>query len=55
METANPMLGSLGEPPKIRVTNSSQTDLKGKGNPNLPLVCSNYLPPIVALSLCFNH
>ena len=39
------------------MTNSSRppTDLKGKGNPDLPSVCSNYWPPIMALSLCFNH
>ena len=30
-------------------------NLKGKGNPDLPSVCSNYWPPIIALSLCFNH
>jgi hypothetical protein len=57
MEMANPLLESFGEPPRIRVTNSScpPTDLKGKETPDLPLVCSNYWPPIMALSLCFNH
>ena len=57
METANPLLQSFGESPKASVTNSSRplTDLKGKGNPDLPSVCSNYWPPIVALSLYFNH
>ena len=29
-------------------------NLKGKANPDLPSVCSNYWPPNVALSLC-NH
>ena len=55
MEMANPLLESFGETPKICATNSSrpQTDLKG--NPDLPSVCSNYWPPNVALSLCFNH
>ena len=39
------------------MANSSRllVNLKGKGNPDLPLVCSNYRPPTVALSLCFNH
>jgi hypothetical protein len=57
MEVANPLLESFGEPPKAFVTNTSRppANIKGKGNPNLPLVCSNYWPPIVALSLCFNH
>ena len=57
MEMANPLLESFGESPRIWVINSSRppTDLKGKGNPNLPSVCSNYWPPIVALSVCFNH
>ena len=56
MEMANPLLESFGEPTRICVINSSRppTDLKGKGNPDLPSVCSNYWPPIVALSLCFN-
>ena len=51
------MLESFREPPRICATNSSlpPTDLKGIGNPDLPSVCSNYWPPIVALSLCFNH
>ena len=57
MEKANPLLESFGEPPRTRMTNSScpPTDLKEKGNPDMPSVCSNYWPPIVALSLCFNH
>ena len=29
-------------------------NLKGKANPDLPSICSNYWPPNVALSLC-NH
>ena len=29
-------------------------DLKGKGNPDLPYVCSKYWPPIMALSLSFD-
>jgi hypothetical protein len=39
------------------VTNSSRplANLKGKENLDLSSVCSNYWPPIVALSLCFNH
>ena len=51
------MLESFGESPKACVTNSSRPleKLKGKENPDLPLVCSNYWPPNVALSLCFNH
>ena len=46
MKMANPLLESFGESP-----NSSRppTDLKGKGNLDLPLVCSNYWPPNVAL------
>ena len=46
----NPLLESFGEPPRIRAANSSRplTDLKGKGNPDLPSVCSNYWPPNVA-------
>ena len=32
----------------------SPGNLKGKENPDLPLVCSNYWPPSLALSLCFN-
>ena len=57
MEKANPLLESFGETPRICVTDSSRplTDLKGKENPDLPSVCSNYWPPNVALSLCFNH
>ena len=53
MEMANPLLESFREPPKACVTNSSRTPahLKGKGNPDLPSVCSNYWPPIMALSL----
>ena len=54
---ANPLLESFGESPKAWVTNSSRppANLKGKENPDLPSVCSNYWPPNVALSLCFNH
>ena len=35
---------------ELRVTNSSRppANLKEKGNPDLPTVCSNYLPPNVA-------
>ena len=57
MEQANPLLESFGESPKACVTNSSYppVNLKGKENPNLPSVCSNYWSPNVALSLCFNH
>ena len=57
IEKANPLLESFGETPRICVTDSSRplTDLKGKENPDLPSVCSNYWPPIVALSLYFNH
>ena len=55
MEMANPLLESFKEPSKILTTNSSRP-LTSKGKePDLPLVCSNYWPPIVALSLCFNH
>ena len=51
---ANPVLESFGESPKACVTNSSRPPekLKGKENPDLPLVCSNYWPPNMALSLC---
>ena len=51
------MLESFGESPKACVINSSRPPekLKGKENPDLPSVCSNYWPPNVALSLCFNH
>ena len=56
MEMANPPLESLGELPEACVTNSSPhhtpVNLKGKGNSDL---LSVYWPPIVALSLCFNH
>ena len=57
IEMANPLLESFGEPPRIRLTNSSRplTGLKGKGNSDLPSVCSNYWPPVVARSLCFSH
>ncbi len=57
MKKANPLSESFGEPPRTRMTNSSRplTELKEKGNPDLPSVCSNYWPPIEALSLCFNH
>ena len=48
---------SFRESPKACVTNSSRPllNLKGKENPDLQLVCSNYWPPNLALSLCFNH
>ena len=36
-------------------SNPPPANLKGKGNPDLPLVCSNYWPPIVSLILWFNH
>ena len=51
------MLESFGESPKAWVTNSSRppANFKGKENPDLPSVCSNYWPPNVALSLYFNH
>ena len=57
MVMANPLLESFGEFPKICLTNSRRppANLKGKGNPDMPSVCLNYWPPIVALSLCFNH
>ena len=50
---ANPLL----ESPKACVINFScpLANLKEKENPDLPLVCSNYWLPNVALSLCFNH
>jgi hypothetical protein len=56
-EMADPLLESFGESPKACMTNSSRSpaNLKGKENPDLPSVCSNYWPPNVALSLCFNH
>ena len=54
--------GKLGQTPlestpKICVTNPScpPANLKGKGNTDLPSVCSNYWSPIIALSLCLNH
>ena len=50
MEMANPLLESFREPLKAGVTNSSHppVNLKGKGNPDLPSVCSNYWPPNMA-------
>ena len=44
MEMANPLLESFREPPKTHVANSSHppANLKGKGNPDLPSVCSNH-------------
>ena len=44
MEVANLLLESFGEPTKACVTNSSHPPaiLKGKGNPDLPSICSNY-------------
>jgi hypothetical protein len=43
---ADPVLESSGESPKACVTNSSRPPekLKGKENPDLPSVCSNYWP-----------
>ena len=57
MEVTNPLLESFGEPPKACVTKfcCPPAKLNGKGNTDLPSVCSNYWPPIVAPSLCFNH
>ena len=57
MVLANTLQESLGESPKTWLTNSSRppANLKGKENPDLPSVCSNYWPPILALSLCYNH
>ena len=56
MEMADPLLESFGEHPNALVTNFSHllANLNGKGDPDLPSVCSSYWPPIVALSLCFN-
>ena len=50
MGMANLLLESFEEPPKAYVINSNHplADRKGKGNPDLPLVCSNYLPPNMA-------
>ena len=50
---ANPGLESFGEYTQACVTNSSRPPekLKGKENPDLPLVFSNYWPPNVALFL----
>ena len=45
MEVANSLLESFREPPKAFMTNSSRPTR----NPDQPLVCSNYWPPIVAL------
>jgi hypothetical protein len=54
---ADPLLESFGESSKACMTNSSRplANLKGKENPHLPSVCSNYWPPKVALSLFFIH
>ena len=54
---ANPLLESFRESPKACVTNSHLplANFEGKENPDLPLVCSNYQPPNMALSMCFNH
>ena len=41
MEIASPLLDSFRAPPEDRMTNSSCL-LKGKGNPDLSIVCSNY-------------
>ena len=43
---ANPLLESFGEPPKACMTNSScpPANFKGKENPDLPSICSNYWP-----------
>jgi hypothetical protein len=50
MEMAKPLLETFKEPPKACVTNFSHpaANLKGKENPDLPLVCTNYWPPNVA-------
>ena len=50
MGMANPLLESFEEPPKACVINYNlpPANLKGKGNPDLPSVCSNYWPPNVA-------
>ena len=47
----------LGQTPLVSLTNSSRPleKFKGKENPDLPSVCTNYWPPNVALSLCFDH
>ena len=51
---ANPFLESLGEPPKACMTKSSHptANLKEKGNSDLPLLCLNYLSPILWLLVC---
>ena len=50
-------LESFRESPKACVTNFScpPEKVKGKENSDLPSVSSNYCPPNVALSFCFNH
>ena len=50
METANLLLESFGESLKASVTNSNRppVNLKGKVNPYLPSVSSNYWPPNLA-------
>ena len=56
---ANPLIESFGESPKACVTNSScpPANLKGKENPDLPSVCSNYYTGFLTwLSVCvLNH
>ena len=54
MVMANPFLESLGEPPKACMTKSSHptANLKEKGNSDLPLLCLNYLSPILWLLVC---
>ena len=56
---ANPLIESFGESPKACVTNSScpPANLKGKENPDLPSVCSNYYTGLLTwLSVCvLNH
>ena len=51
---ANPLLESFEESPNACMINSSRrpANFKGKENPELPSVCSNYWPPNMALSLC---
>ena len=54
---ANPVLESFRESPKACVTNSSRPPeiLKGKENPDLPLVCSNYWPPNFLIFIILLH
>ena len=52
---ANPLLHSTPDELCDKFQLFLAADLKEKGDPDLPSVCSNYWPPIAALSLCFNH